>query len=186
MAYMTTRQQRGMALITSMLLLVVVTVLALAMFRSYGTQEKIAGNVREKQRAFSAAISAQQYAEWYMTANTLPATIACGAGVIATLQVCNAAAADFTVTPWATGTTFTQFTQNSGNGVTNTVNSTTPGRDTYVRQPAFYITDLGSAGGGTGEVYQVNAVGYGANDNSVAVVESTFLVSAMNSKWLDK
>ncbi len=32
------------------LLLVVVTIIALSMFRSFGIQEKIAGNMREKQR----------------------------------------------------------------------------------------------------------------------------------------
>lgn len=72
--------QRGMALITSLLLLVVMTILALSMFRSYGMQEKIAGNVREKQRALNAAVSAQQYAEWALTNGTPPVTAACAAG----------------------------------------------------------------------------------------------------------
>ena len=44
-------RQRGMVLITSLLLLVVVTILAIGMFRSIGLQEQIAGNVRDKQRA---------------------------------------------------------------------------------------------------------------------------------------
>jgi Tfp pilus assembly protein PilX len=40
--------QRGVALITALLMLLVATILAAAMFRSFGTQEKLAGNLREK------------------------------------------------------------------------------------------------------------------------------------------
>jgi len=38
----------GVALISSLLLLLIITILALSMFRSFGTQERIAGNLREK------------------------------------------------------------------------------------------------------------------------------------------
>ena len=58
--------QRGMALITAMLLLIVVTIMALSMFRSYGVEERLAGNTRDKQRAINAAVSAQQYAESWL------------------------------------------------------------------------------------------------------------------------
>ena len=62
--------QHGVVLVTSLLLLLVVTIMALSMFRSFGIQEKIAGNVREKQRAVQAAVSAQQYAEWWLGAKS--------------------------------------------------------------------------------------------------------------------
>ena len=58
-----------MVLISSLLLLIVVTIIALSMFRSFGIQEKIAGNTREKQRALPAAVSAQQFAEWWLSNN---------------------------------------------------------------------------------------------------------------------
>ena len=57
------RRQHGMALISGLLVLVVVTILAVSMFRSFGMQARIAGNTREKQRALHAAESAQEYAE---------------------------------------------------------------------------------------------------------------------------
>ena len=63
------RRQRGVILITAMLLLIVVTIMALSMFRGYGAQERLAGNTRDKQRALAAAISAQQYAEFHATGN---------------------------------------------------------------------------------------------------------------------
>ena len=56
-----------MVLVSSLLLLIVVTIIALSMFRSFGIQEKIAGNMREKQRALQAAVSVQQYAEWWLS-----------------------------------------------------------------------------------------------------------------------
>ena len=59
--------QRGMVLVTALLMLIVVTILALAMFRSFGLDQKIAGNLREKQRALSAAETAEQYAEYWLT-----------------------------------------------------------------------------------------------------------------------
>ena len=75
--------QRGVALVTSLLLLLIITILALSMFRSFGTQERIAGNLREKERALHAADSAQQYAEWWLLQgnNTAAGAVACAAGL---------------------------------------------------------------------------------------------------------
>jgi type IV pilus assembly protein PilX len=56
-------QQRGMVLVTALLLLIVVTILAVGMFRSFGLDERMAGNVREKNRALNTAESAEQAAE---------------------------------------------------------------------------------------------------------------------------
>ncbi len=63
----TVKSQRGMVLVTSLLLLLVVTMLAVSMFRSMGLDEKIAGNMRDKQRALNAAETAEQYAENWLS-----------------------------------------------------------------------------------------------------------------------
>ena len=76
------RAQRGMVLVSSLLLLIVVTIIALSMFRSFGMQEKIAGNMREKQRALSAAVSAQQFAENWLMNSAAQAPVACVAGLL--------------------------------------------------------------------------------------------------------
>ena len=57
-------RQRGIALITSVMLLVVITLLAVSMFKGFGIQEKLAGNTLEKQRSFQAAQSVLQFGEW--------------------------------------------------------------------------------------------------------------------------
>ena len=51
-----------------------------------------------------------------------------------------------------------------------------PTRGSYFALPRFYIADLGPSADGQGEVFQVDATGYGGNQNSVAVVESTVAV----------
>jgi type IV pilus assembly protein PilX len=170
--------QKGMALITGMLLLVVVTILAMSMFRGYGTQQKIAGNTREKNRALSAAISAQQYAEYWLNSKTPPAAGDCSAiGVSPLPQVCNNSP-DFAVVPWSinanpVGVRFDTFTSSN----LAKVDKMNPTQGTYYSTPLFYITDLGQSAAAPGEVYQINAIGWGGTYDTVAVVESTFLLS---------
>jgi type IV pilus assembly protein PilX len=174
--------QRGMALITSLLLLIVLTIMALSMMRSYGIEERIAGNTRDKQRAFNAAVSAQQYAEYWLSSgvNTAPAT--CASVVPSTTgQVCSNALTSTTLNalPWAAGVTYTQFTTSQGGStVANTVSSTSPGVGTYSLAPVFYITDLGPPASGSGELYQIDAVGYGGSQSTIAIVESTYVISS--------
>jgi type IV pilus assembly protein PilX len=181
------QRQRGMALITAMLLLLVVTIMALSMFRSYGVQERLAGNTRDKQRAINAAIAAQQYAESLLASGAAPATGVCPAGLLPSTnggQVCSVTAPlpDFTQVPWTSGNVYTQFTSNQINNVSNVILSAGTADQSgqsasYVQAPAFYITDLGiNAGSPPGEVYQVDALGYGGTASTIAVVESTFVI----------
>ena len=173
--------QCGIVLVSSLLLLLVVTIMALSMFRSFGIQEKIAGNMREKQRALQAAVSAQQYAEsWLMTNSAGNPPIACAAGLLnANLnegQICTPStpAIDFTSLPWTSGVTYTP----TGMLITGPSVPNVLANPTYFKAPTFYITDMGVSFDPSiqGEIYQVDAVGYGGNSNTVAVVESTYAV----------
>jgi type IV pilus assembly protein PilX len=178
-----------MALITAMLLLIVVTIMALSMFRSYGVEERLAGNTRDKQRAINAAESAQQYAESWLASGLAPATGVCPVGLVPSStsgEVCSPPVTpiDFTVMPWTTGVTYTQFTSNTILGWRNKLSATGTVEDaaaklsaSYVQAPLFYVIDLGpNLGSPAGEVYQVDAVGFGGTSNTVAVVESTFVI----------
>jgi type IV pilus assembly protein PilX len=178
--------QRGVALISSLLLLIIITILALSMFRSFGTQEKIAGNLREKDRALHAAVSAQQYGEWWLTQsnNAAIGAGACAGTLSANLgqgQICNQTPlqAGFNVTQvgitvptagWATKVTYVPPTM--GVGVAGPNND--PG---YFAAPGFYISDRGVAGDTAGEAYQIDAYGYGSTAGTVAVVESTYEIA---------
>ncbi|MGA2189594.1 MAG: PilX N-terminal domain-containing pilus assembly protein [Steroidobacteraceae bacterium] len=179
--------QRGMVLISSLLMLVVVTVLAIALFHSFGLDEKIAGNTREKQRALQAAVSAEQYAEWWLSIGNAVSMVTCAAPVVTapTVQVCSntlpsvlvGGAAGIAVLPWqiSGGNVGVSYTPP---GVTvATGNSITAG--TYYQAPVFYISYLGvgtGANGAQGSVYQIDAAGYGGSPNAAAVVESTYIL----------
>jgi type IV pilus assembly protein PilX len=172
------RKQRGLVLVTSLLMLVVVTLLAVALFRSFGTDEKIAGNTREKQRALNAAETAEQAAEAWLQAGSGAAAVTCpvaGPQLIYPLsQVCNttmqAQSLDPTVLPWTMGVKYTAPTMVTGS----------TGAGTYVNPPQYYITYLGSqtVSGFTTNFYQIDAVGFAANANAAAVVESTYKTTA--------
>jgi type IV pilus assembly protein PilX len=178
--------QRGMALLTSLLLLMVITLMAIAMFRSLGSQEKIAGNLREKDRALHSAEAAQQYGEWWLLQgnNVAIGDVACAAGVLnANLnssigEICavgqNAQAMFGDLTLPANWTTRTEYLP-QGMSVTAGV----PGANgdiAYAKVPAFYISDLGLAADGAGEAYQVAAYGFGGAIGTIAVVESVYEV----------
>ncbi len=185
-----TRQQ-GMVLVASLLLLLVVTILALAMFRSMGLQEKISGNVREKQRALHAAMVAQQYAEWWMSSsnNSGQSPVLCNAPANANLGptqvlICTNALASATALPWTSsgasvGTSY--YPSNALSPATSmsfAAASNGSLANAYYLTPSFYIQYLGPSADGGGSVYKIDAVGYGGNALSVAVVESTYEIGS--------
>ena len=180
---------------TSLLLLLVVTIMALSMFRSFGVQEKVAGNMREKQRALQAAVSAQTYAEQWLinnAATSVPAV--CNSRLNANAQegqICSnrlwlslPAGTTVTTVPWAVGLA-------ADVGVTYTppgmnvaaANQLAPSSNSYAKAPTFYISDAGASADANvpGEIYQIDAVGYGGNGNTAAVVESTYAVYSSSS-----
>ncbi|MDB6089135.1 MAG: pilus assembly protein PilX [Gammaproteobacteria bacterium] len=171
--------QRGMALMSSLLLLILVTILALSMFRSFGIQEKIAGNTREKQRALHAAEGAQQYAEWWLSTanNAASSPVVCNAVLSANLnqgQICSNDLDSRTAPPLQIAGADVGVTFNPNNGMN--APGATAYLDAYFAAPRFYIKDAGPSADAQGEIYRIDAVGYGTNANSVAVVESTFIV----------
>jgi type IV pilus assembly protein PilX len=179
-------KQHGVVLISSLLLLLVVTIMALSMFRSFGMQERIAGNVREKQRALQNANSAQQYAEWWL-ANQSGAIYAVSQGSASYADsTCNATAIDANLAVPLICSPVTGLTAISGTTAAlwpvsaGTVGAayTPPGMSAslYAVRPHFYITDVGALASGRGEAYQVDAYGYGQSNSAIAVVESTVAV----------
>jgi type IV pilus assembly protein PilX len=177
--------QRGVVLVSSLLLLLVVTIMALSMFRSFGIQEKIAGNMREKQRALQAAESAQVFAEQWLITNSATVPVVCSNQLNANIgqgQICSnklwTVVPNIAVVPWQianvnVGVTYTPTGMHVGAASLNS----------YSSAPLFYISDAGASADATvpGEVFQIDAVGYGGNGNTAAVVESTFAVYSSSS-----
>jgi type IV pilus assembly protein PilX len=190
--------QRGMVLVSSLLLLIVVTIIALSMFRSFGIQEKIAGNMREKQRALSAAVSAQQFAEnWLMNnASSTAVPVQCAAGLLngntGQGQICSnqlknvVPGGDVTAVPWSIGGAPNWVGVTvlpSGMSVSTTTSVANLANPTYYGTPTFYIADIGPSADPTipGEIYQVDAYAYGGTSATAAVVESTYAVYTTSS-----
>jgi type IV pilus assembly protein PilX len=173
---------RGMVLVSSLLLLLVVTMLAIALFHSFGLDERIAGNTREKQRALQAAVSAEDYAEWWLSNGQTVSSLSCGFPV-STAEVCTNTlpavvnGGNVAVIPWVTsaGAPIGGYTY----VLPNATVSTSPSAGTYWQNPLFYISYLGlgtGANGNQGSVYQIDSIGYGGSPNTAAVVESTYIV----------
>jgi type IV pilus assembly protein PilX len=178
------RAQHGMVLITTLLLLVVVTLLALGMFRGMGLEERIAGNTMEKQRATQSAVSAEQYAEQWLQSNVAGiAPVTCGVGGAATASgsmIClntlaqTDAAGQATTVPWATTGGNMGFTYNP-DGLEQV--SASGGVNTYVQLPTFYIAYLDKdLTDPNGFDYQIDAWSYAGAASTVAVVESVYKV----------
>jgi type IV pilus assembly protein PilX len=183
------KAQRGIVLISTMLLLIVVTIIALSMFRSFGMQEKIAGNMREKQRALQAAVSAEQYAEWWLSSTgAISAPVTCSGLLNANVgegQICSnklpLMVPDVTNVPWQIAGANVGVTYLPPNMRINTATSVTAANTqnpTYYATPSFYISDMGLSADPSipGRIYQIDAVGYGGTVNTAAVVESTYAV----------
>jgi type IV pilus assembly protein PilX len=151
------RAQRGMVLIASLLLLVVVTILGLSMFRSFGLEEKIAGNMREKQRALHAAETAQQYAEHWLSQTSTIVSTTCTELLNANLgqgQICADPLATQNNHALIAGSAWPQlgvsYNPTDSNGAPlMKLTADAPGTpDTYYQTPQFYIYDVGGSADG--------------------------------------
>jgi type IV pilus assembly protein PilX len=184
------RSARGFVLIASLLLLLVMTLLALAMFHSFGIQELVAGNVREKQRALQSAFAAEQYAELWLTypGNALTKLVDCSA---LTLQpytpgvsvpyICKQSLASLTTVtsvPWKnvnnTELGFAFYPGSTAGSGDLTV-STTGGLSTYYQVPRFYISLQSYTPATT--TFRIEAWNWGGTPNTSAVIEATYVVT---------
>lgn len=181
--------QRGMVLITTLLLLIVITVLALTMFRSTGLENRIAGNTLDKQRALQAADSAQEYAEQWLLNSAIaqpqqplqavdcaaaPATTSAAPEICDTPLSMQVSGGQVANVPWYINGTPVGFSYNPGAQVTT---STSGGQNTLYGLPVAYISELGQdlTLPATTD-YVVDAWSYGGSANTIAVVESTYRV----------
>lgn len=183
------RHQTGIALLTALLILIMLTLLAVAMFRGFGLEQKIAGNVREKERAFQAAENALQYAEWWLSPGNLNLPQQ-NSGVVCTglsnivvsapadMRVCSDAL-DTTVDPrnWNGVLVYTppNMAVLAGGGVATDGNNNAD--INYSRPPEMHIAYLGLSPSGKEKLYSVTAAGFGGSTTATAVVQSVVTVS---------
>jgi type IV pilus assembly protein PilX len=185
--------QRGVVLISAILLLIVMTLLALGMFHSFGIQELIAGNVREKTRALQSAEAAEQYAEMWLTApgNVLSNSVDCSAASVGLVAysatsvpyICMKPVAviddllNVTSVPWTVNNAEVGFAFFPGatTGTGNMTVSTTGILNSYYQVPRFYIGLVSYSA--TQALYRIDAWNYAATTTTPAVVESNYVVT---------
>jgi len=174
---------RGYVLIAGLLFLLVLSLLAVSMLRSFGIQEKIAGNTREKQRAFEAAQSALRFGEWWLgqgngsSGATCSGIVSVSANDLSDMKVCTNALPDPTRLPWTPARadyvppSMKVAARGSPGGMT--------GSDiNYAAAPSLYINYLGLAQDGVSTLYAVTGAAYGGSASAAVVVQSTFQVGA--------
>jgi type IV pilus assembly protein PilX len=192
---------RGFALIASLAVLLMLTLLSLGMFRSFGLEERITGNTREKQHAFFAAQSALQSAEGWLLSNAIQGTSGNPGTACSTTtpspnpQICNTAPAQQTLATTAWNCSFgTPYSLQNLPAVTingSSIPQLTPqtgcsggtlSTGTVYMDPQYTISYLGPDHANPGSfLYQVTSLGYGGNQNSVAVVQSVYSVGSAHA-----
>lgn len=173
------RGQRAYVLISTLVMLLVLTFLAISMYHSFNAQENIAANSKEKARAFQMAQSTLQYGEYQLTLNALALAQGGNCSSTTPLTAVTICATPVNMLPATLSNPMTL-----ANGLPYSTMQIAPtlsqtgGVNTYYGNPQLYIQYLGIAPDLTGQLYQVTALGYGGNANSVAVVQSTFETSS--------
>ncbi len=134
---------------------------------------------------------AEQYAEWWLSssANSSQSPVVCSATASANTSasnvlICLNALTSSVTLPWFSAGNpvgFTYYPNATGATATNmsfVADASGSFSNTYYTSPAFYIQYVGPAADGQGSVFKIDAVGYGGNALSVAVVESTYEIGS--------
>jgi type IV pilus assembly protein PilX len=157
--------QKGFILIGSLIFLVLMTLVGLAMFGGFSLDQDMAGNLREKSRAFDAAQSVVNYAENWLQTGYVNIPLACGASSPTAPQICSNAVASSTV-PDAYWSSYTNLSV-----------STVGGSNTYASNPRYYIQYLGTGNSSNSSVYLITVSAQGGNANSSVVIQDVLQVT---------
>lgn len=162
------RRQLGVALITGLIFLVMLTLLAITAMQSTTLEERMAGNARSRDLAFQGAEAAVRAAEVVLSGASLPAFNGSKVGYYA--QLANGASADY----W-------KSTHNwAGQSVAFS------GTLTGVKEARFVVealpASMGSGGDDSlvakalsgGEIYRITARGIGTDGTSTVILQTTF------------
>lgn len=175
----TPARQHGFVLIAAMVMLIVLSVLAISMYHNFTVQERMAGNSREKGRAFQMAQGALQYAEYELATvgpSNMNQSSACTTGAVpaSTLTICSGTVNATVVNPSTVGGAMTMTNGWTYTTPSITVSSTAPSNNSYYAYPQLFIRYLGTTN--NQQNYLITALGYGATARAVAVVQSTFSI----------
>lgn len=163
--------QRGSALIVGLIFLVLLTILGLTAMKTTTLEEKMAGNLRDRNTAFQSAETALRDAETYITNNILVATAACTGGICT-----KGSEPSWTSYAWDDSKNIAYYTSPSpASGVPGSLITA------VAKQPKYIIVDLGASSviysgcaGGAGQGYKIIVRGWGQNPNTTVTLQEIF------------
>lgn len=172
-------RQNGFVLVVSLIFLVLMTLLGLSMFSGFTTDQTIAGNQREKTRAYDAAQTALNNAQYWLSqpsyavtgGNVFTVGTTCPASITSIFKICSNALTTPATLPWTSGIDYVPTLPSA-----TPLTISTSGSTSYTSDPMFYVQYLGSLSTQTA-LYQITATGQGGNANSVAVLQAAVQVS---------
>ena len=163
------RRQAGVALMTGLIFLVMLTLIALAAMQSTTLEERMAGNARSRDLAFQGGEAAVRAGEVVLSAASLPAFNGSKVGYYAALA--NGASADYWI--------------KTHNWTAQSV--TYSGTLTGVKEARFVLEALPASSGGSsgddslvvkplsgGGIYRITARGIGTDGTSSVILQTTF------------
>lgn len=159
-------RQAGVALLTGLIFMVVLTLLALAAMRTTTLEERMAGNARDRDMAFQSAEAALRAGEQVVSGATLPA-FALGTAY----------------TPRIAAGTLNTYWQNTHLWATQSVAAWQPAGTGAAPQYVieFMSATAGGGGGGLGfsavsdaGLYRVTARGVGRSANTVVILQAVY------------
>lgn len=159
-------RQTGMALITGLIFMVVLTLLAIAAMRTTTLEELMARNARDRDLAFQAAEAALRAGEEELTGAVPPAL---AVGTARTPRITNGSLTDYWISTHPWGTQSVASWQPAGTNA----------------PPRFVIelmsTGAAAGGGGLGfapltdqGVYRVTARGIGSSANTIVILQAIY------------
>ena len=174
--------QAGVALITSLLFLIMLTLLALPLMRGFGLEEKIAGNTREKERAFQSAENALGYSEWWLVDRQATDGIDCtnppalGPNEIRVCSLKTPIPADPDTWQNQGGTQYSppQWAAGATGGGGTAIDAFNNADINYARVPGLYVAYLGASSDNAETFYSITSAGYGGGSDTAAVTQSVF------------
>jgi type IV pilus assembly protein PilX len=171
--FMSTSAQGGAALAVSLVILLVLTVLGIAGMRTTTLEEHMAGNTRDRHRAFEAAEAALRAAEQYIDSSVI-STKPFDTNGSDGLYSDAAAYADI----------WTKINWNAGDSRAYPRNVSTNAVPRYVIQHYATVKEAADtlnldnygqgSGAGATELFRITARGTGGSDNTVVILQSTY------------
>lgn len=185
-------KEKGSILFVGLIFLVVLTLLGLSAFRTATVQERMAGNMRDRNIAFQAAESALRAAETYLVKTPNPPTAtgfdgskctAKGVYKLSGVVPYFIAAGKTAVKPWdgASPDFWNSYPWDEDtcafNGSTDYVNYVASGdlgkAGKPVKLPRYVIEELPANSSGI-KSSRVTSIGWGSSENSVVILQATY------------